>query len=150
MINTQTDQVVGPPIMVGTEPSAIAITPDGQTAYVANADSNNVSVIDTQTNQVVGPPITVGTNRARSRSPPMARGLRHQLHLRNVSVIDTQTNQVVGRRSGARNPSGRDRDYPRPTTTRLLFWSRQSRSSGGAGHLQRLGLQRPRRLDREL
>ncbi|MCH7519564.1 MAG: IPTL-CTERM sorting domain-containing protein [Candidatus Dadabacteria bacterium] len=31
-------------------------------AYVANTDSDNVSVIDTATNMVVGPPIPVGTD----------------------------------------------------------------------------------------
>jgi YVTN family beta-propeller protein len=30
-------------------------------AYVANSDSNTVSVIDTATNKVVGPPIKLGT-----------------------------------------------------------------------------------------
>jgi YVTN family beta-propeller protein len=38
---------------------ALAITPDGKTAYVANYGAGNVSVIDTATNKVLGAPITV-------------------------------------------------------------------------------------------
>ena len=62
VINTQTNQVVGLPIMVtSSSPQGIAISPDGKAAYVANDDSpGTVSVIDTQTNQVVGSPIMVG------------------------------------------------------------------------------------------
>ena len=36
----------GTPITVGPMPMAIAITPDGKTAYVANAASNEVSAVD--------------------------------------------------------------------------------------------------------
>jgi YVTN family beta-propeller protein len=39
--------------MVGATPVEVAITPDGAFAYVANKDSNTVSVIDTATNTVV-------------------------------------------------------------------------------------------------
>jgi YVTN family beta-propeller protein len=46
---------------VGRSPLAIAITPDGKTAYVANFNSENVSAIDTATNSVAKT-ITVGTN----------------------------------------------------------------------------------------
>ena len=42
--------VAGAPITVGTHPSAIAITPDGTTAYVTNYGSDNVTEIDTSTN----------------------------------------------------------------------------------------------------
>ena len=49
----------GSPIPVGTNPVGVAITPDGKHAYVANVNSNNVSVIDTATNTVVGTPIPV-------------------------------------------------------------------------------------------
>ena len=40
-------------LAVGTEPYGIALTPNGQKAYVTNARSNSVSVIDTATNTVV-------------------------------------------------------------------------------------------------
>ena len=49
----------GPPITVGGGPQAIAITPDGKTAYVTNFDSDTVTPIATATN-TAGPPITVG------------------------------------------------------------------------------------------
>ena len=38
------------PIKVGGDPDAIAITPDGKTAYVANYDSGTVTPIATATN----------------------------------------------------------------------------------------------------
>ena len=50
----------GPPITVGSEPDAIAITPDGKTAYAANFGSGTVTPIATATN-TAGPPITVGS-----------------------------------------------------------------------------------------
>ena len=49
----------GKPIAVGSGPAAIAITPDGKTAYVVNGTSGTVTPIDTTTNRP-GPAITVG------------------------------------------------------------------------------------------
>jgi YVTN family beta-propeller protein len=43
-------QHAGPAIRVGTQPEAIAITPDGKTAYVANEKSGTVTPVDTATN----------------------------------------------------------------------------------------------------
>ena len=51
----------GPPITVGSDPVAIAITPDGKTAYVTNRGSGTVTPIATATN-TAGPPITVGSD----------------------------------------------------------------------------------------
>jgi YVTN family beta-propeller protein len=48
----------GPPIPVGSNPLAIAITPDGKTAYVANFFSGTVTPITTATN-TADPPIMV-------------------------------------------------------------------------------------------
>ncbi|MEM8641275.1 MAG: beta-propeller fold lactonase family protein [Cyanobacteria bacterium P01_G01_bin.54] len=39
-------------VKVGSRPQALAIAPDGKSVYVANMNSNTVSVIDTATNQV--------------------------------------------------------------------------------------------------
>jgi YVTN family beta-propeller protein len=50
----------GSPISVGSNPSAVAITPDAKTAYVANRDSNNVTPIDVATS-TAGTPIAVGS-----------------------------------------------------------------------------------------
>ena len=47
------------PITTGSEPDAIAITPDGTTAYVANDGSGTVTPVTTVTN-TAGTPITVG------------------------------------------------------------------------------------------
>ena len=58
-INTATSQVVGSPITVGTNPSGIAVSPDGKSVWVANG-GNTVSQINTATSQVVAT-ITVGS-----------------------------------------------------------------------------------------
>jgi YVTN family beta-propeller protein len=89
--------VVGSPITVGKDPGAIAITPDGRTAYVATDASGFVSVINTQTNQVVGSPITVGTEPfAIAITPDGKTAYVADNGSEDVSVINTQTNQVVG------------------------------------------------------
>ena len=49
----------GKPVPVGDGPVAIAITPDGRTAYVANENSGTVTPIDTRTNKA-GAAIKVG------------------------------------------------------------------------------------------
>src|SRR5882724_13558750 len=45
-IDTATN-TAGPPIVVGSAPVGVAITPDGRTAYVANFNSNSVTPIET-------------------------------------------------------------------------------------------------------
>jgi YVTN family beta-propeller protein len=50
---------VGAPILAGSSPYAITITPDGKTAYVADVFSDTVISIATATN-TAGPSITVG------------------------------------------------------------------------------------------
>jgi DNA-binding beta-propeller fold protein YncE len=47
--NTATDAMVGSPIQVGQNASAIAIASDGLRAYVTNYSDNTVSVIDIST-----------------------------------------------------------------------------------------------------
>ena len=97
VINTQTNEVVGSPIEVGTFPDGIAITPDGSSAYVINYDSKDVSVIDTQTNEVVGSPIEVGTEPDGIAITPDGKTVYViNYGSKDVSVIDTQTNEVVG------------------------------------------------------
>jgi YVTN family beta-propeller protein len=99
VIDTQTKQVVGSPIPVSKYPQAIAITPDGRFAYVADGGVSEpgVSVIDTQTNQVVGSPIPVGEFPHAMAITPDGRFAYVANSLsESVSVIDTQTRQVVG------------------------------------------------------
>jgi YVTN family beta-propeller protein len=55
-------------VPVGTSPQGVAVTPDGNHAYVANAGSNNVSVIAAATNTVAAT-VPVGSNPMRSPSP---------------------------------------------------------------------------------
>lgn len=58
-IDTATD-TAGSPITVGSEPSSVAITPEGTTAYVVNLASSNVTPIDIATNSA-GIPIPLNT-----------------------------------------------------------------------------------------
>ena len=51
----------GPPVRVGAEPRALAVTPDGRTVYVANSGSGTVTPINTVTDRPGGP-IRVGGN----------------------------------------------------------------------------------------
>ena len=107
VIDTRTDQVVGSPITVGVEPTAIAITPDGRFAYVVNTGSGSVSVIDAQTKQVVGPPIAVGNAPYWIAITPDGRfAYVVNFFSASVSVIDTQTNQVVGSPTIGTEPIG--------------------------------------------
>jgi YVTN family beta-propeller protein len=93
-----TGGAVGSPISVGTGPFALAISPDGSRAYVANQTSGDVSVIDTATNTVVGAPITVGTQpHGVALSPDGSRAyVGSEANPGTVSVIDTQTGTTVG------------------------------------------------------
>ncbi|PFJ04974.1 hypothetical protein COI88_13630 [Bacillus cereus] len=59
IINISTNTIIAPPILVGTDPAGIAITPDGTRAYVTNFADNSVSVINVITNTVVGGTIPV-------------------------------------------------------------------------------------------
>ena len=62
VFDIRTNALVGQAILAGSNPHAIAITPDGTRAYVAASGDNSVSVIDTATNTVIGAPIPVGNN----------------------------------------------------------------------------------------
>lgn len=50
MIDTTTDAVIGRPIIVGNEPGAVAVAPDGKNAYVANYGDGTVSVLNIRQN----------------------------------------------------------------------------------------------------
>ena len=97
VIDTATNTLAAPDITVGDFPTAIAFTPDGSRAYVANQIDGTVSVIDTATSSVVGGPIAVGTDPAGiAVTPDGTRVLVTNLSDNDVSVIDTTTNTVVG------------------------------------------------------
>lgn len=94
---------------VGSHPSGLAITPNGQYVYVANIGDNTVSVVSTATHKVVqtisgfNQPYTVTINPAGTKayvanSAPTAT---------TVSVIDIATNTISATISGFNNgPSG--------------------------------------------
>ena len=95
-------------------------------------------------------PITVGDRAmARSRSPPTAARLRRQLPIEDdVSVIDTPTNLSTGTTITVGNVP--DAVAIVPDQPPVASFSDPSRPPRRSGHLRRLGLQRPRRLDRQL
>ncbi len=61
VINIATGAVVKT-ISVGSQPSAVAISPTAKRAYVTNRASGTVTVVNTDTNTVVGSAIRVGTS----------------------------------------------------------------------------------------
>jgi YVTN family beta-propeller protein len=97
VIATATNTLVGSPIMVGTGPLGVAVTPDGSKVYVTNDDTNTVSVIATATNTVIGSPITVGTDPFGAAVTPDGSKIYVANSLSGtVSVIATATNTVIG------------------------------------------------------
>lgn len=101
MIDTGSNEVMGPPISVGgpqgTGPYGIAVTPDGERAYVSHPGLQSVFAIDTNANQVVGSPIPVGMFPGEIAITPDGRTAYVVNGGSNtVSAIDTRTNQVVG------------------------------------------------------
>ena len=90
-------------IPVGDRPRGIAISPDGQEAYVANAGDNTVSVINTATKTVVAT-IPVGDEpQGVAFAPDGATAYVTNIEDNTVSVIDTATRTqtttiAVGRR----------------------------------------------------
>src|SRR6266851_3313219 len=94
VIDTATYSVVAT-IPVGQYPAAVAITPSGAFAYVANFNSNSVSVIDTATNTVAAT-VTVGTGPwGIAITPNGAFAYVTNYTSGSVSVISTATNAVV-------------------------------------------------------
>lgn len=94
--DTVTPRPLEPSPEVGKEPSAIALTPDGKWAVVANAGSNNISLIDTLHGKVVEPPIGIGTMpTAVAISPDGSRAYVANSGSDDLSVIDLARRSVV-------------------------------------------------------
>ena len=92
--NTVTDT-----IPVGAGPDSIAITPNGEFAYVANTSGFDISVIDLRTNTVVAT-IPLLTKQARTIDIDPDGKYAYATHttapeLNNISVIEIATNTVV-------------------------------------------------------
>ena len=105
VIATATNTVAAT-VAVGNLPTGIAITANGNSAYVSNAADNTVSVINTATNSVVAT-IPVGTN-------PIGLAITLDGALayvcngvsNNISVISTASNTVVATIPGISGPVG--------------------------------------------
>ena len=112
--------VAGTPVTVGTHPDAIAITPNGRTAYVANFGSDNVTPIDvaTDTAAAVGSWISVGSEPdAIAITPDGTTALVANSGDGSVSVIALSTGQVVETITvGAVPRESRSRPVARPRT----------------------------------
>jgi YVTN family beta-propeller protein len=96
VIDTASNSFVGSdPIPVGTNPVGMAITPNGNFAYVTNYGDGTVSVINIATNSVVGTPIPVGSLPGSVAITPNGK----EAYVTNsgsntVSVINTRTYAV--------------------------------------------------------
>jgi YVTN family beta-propeller protein len=83
-------------IPVGNGPLAVAVTPDGKHAYVANVFSNTISVIRTATNTVVATvALPVGSNPRGVAVTPDGKHVYVANEAGNVSVIATATKTAV-------------------------------------------------------
>ncbi len=97
VVSLADDQLVAT-IPVGINPTYVALSPDGATAYVTNSGSDTLSVVDTVTSQVTGS-ITVGQNPAIvAFGPKGAHAYVTDLEASSangaLSVIDTATDKV--------------------------------------------------------
>ena len=91
------------PIKVGQMPVALALTPDGNTLYVANSGSENISIIDPDKLQTVGrvnfPPIPFNSNLALMTPRLIAAGFSGPLILMsNGTLWSIVGNTAVPRR----------------------------------------------------
>jgi YVTN family beta-propeller protein len=82
-------------VPVGNFPNGIAVTPDGSKAYVANRNSDNVSVINTATNTVVATVPVGNFPNGIAVTPDGSKVYVANRNSDNVSVINTATNTVV-------------------------------------------------------
>lgn len=105
-------------ITVGTGPSYIAITPDGNYAYVTNVFTNNVSVINTNTNTVINT-IPVGNCPFDiAITPDGSFAYVTNSCTNDISIIDINTNTVVNTIPNIPLPLGiaiANVDFPCPT-----------------------------------
>ncbi len=93
VVNTVSGSVVAT-IPVGTNPTAVSVTPDGSKVYIANEASNNVSVINTASNTVTATIVVGGP--ARALVVNHAGTLVYVAAGSVIEVISTASNTVVG------------------------------------------------------
>ena len=93
-------------VTVGSDPAAVAITPDGTKAYVCNSSAGTISVINTSTN-TVSATVTVGTGpSALAITPDGSKVYVLNNGAGTVSVINTSTNTVVATVTVGSSPAG--------------------------------------------
>jgi YVTN family beta-propeller protein len=146
-VNLTTGKALAP-IPVGNAPTAIAITPDGSTALVANVNSGSVSPIDLA-NDTAGPPISVQggpTSIAISPTQPttawVADSISGPSTTGNVTLVDLTTDTagapiVVGKnpQSVAISPDGTAAWVVCYTSQTLVPISTKTHLPGAAVHL---------------
>jgi len=91
-INT-VDNTVDDTVTVGENPYGLAITPDGKKLYVANRNSNSISVIDVLKKEVTNT-IKVGLNPTKVTITPDGKKL-FVARMGCVSIIDTATDSLM-------------------------------------------------------
>ena len=105
VIDTGTNKVAAI-IPVGSNPTAVAINPNGTKVYVANSHSNNLSVIDTATNAVTSSVRVGNTPEGLAISPDGKKVYVANLASSTVSIIDATTNSLTGTVSTGKSPAG--------------------------------------------
>ena len=96
-------------IGVGTKPSGVVVSPDGQRLYVANTGSGTVSVIDTATGRRIDASPSIFSTDIKVGSSPSGLALSpdgNRLYVANtgsgtVSVITTDTYKLIDTNTGA-------------------------------------------------
>lgn len=105
VFNTATNTSVGAPILAGSLPIGVAVSPDGRYTYVSNNGNSTLSIIDTVTHVVVGStnvapgPIGVAVTSDGKRVYVTSPGpiMNNNGFVGNtVSVINAATNALVG------------------------------------------------------
>ncbi len=99
MISTATNTVINT-LEVGNSPVAVAISPNGNFAYVPNSVDDTVSVINTATNTVTATVAVGSIPRGVAITPDGAFAYVSNRMSNDVSVINTATNTVTTAVSG--------------------------------------------------
>lgn len=91
---------LGGTIAVGATPSYVAVSPNGELAYIANGDAKTISVVDTSTMRVTKTiPVTAGPPRFLAFAPDGRRAyvsiFNDARSIRALCVLDTATNKIV-------------------------------------------------------
>ncbi|WP_048107514.1 PKD domain-containing protein [Methanosarcina barkeri] len=93
-------------IPVGSNPTGVAINPNGTKVYAVNARSSDVSVIDTATNSVVATVRAGNFPQGIVVSPNGKKVYVTNRYSNNVSVIDAGANTVVSTLNTGKSPAG--------------------------------------------